>query len=59
MAISAIAYSYWRRVKAGARTFESVHNSVKEDVKTLAQQDVANGIITAEDYKKITGEEYV
>lgn len=58
MAIKAIAHSYWRRVKAGARTFESVPASVREDVRTLAQTDVENGEITAEDYKNYIGEEY-
>lgn len=58
MAIKAIAHSYWRRVKAGARTFESVPASVREDVRTLAQTDVENGEITTEDYKNYIGEEY-
>ena len=46
MAVKAIAYSYWRRIKAGARTFDSVSDSVKEDVVTLAREDVEKGIIT-------------
>lgn len=58
MAVKAIAHSYWRRIKAGARTFESVPASVKDDVRTLAQADVAAGEITAEDYKSYIGEEY-
>lgn len=58
MTISAIAYSYWRRIKAGARTFESVHANVKDDVKLLAKQDVVDGTITPEYYEEIFGEAY-
>lgn len=58
MAIKAIAYSYWRRIKDGARTFDSVPASVKEDVRTLARQDVADGVITAEQYEDFIGEPY-
>lgn len=58
MAVKAIAHSYWRRIKAGARTFESVPASVKDDVRTLAQADVESGIITAEEYADYIGEPY-
>lgn len=58
MAIKAIAHSYWRRIKDGARTFESVPASVKDDVRTLAQTDVRNQVITAEEYKGFIGEDY-
>ena len=58
MAIKAIAYSYWRRIKDNARTFESVPSSVKDDVRALAQADVASGVITAEQYLELIGEEY-
>lgn len=58
MAVKAIAHSYWRRIKAGARTFESVPASVKDDVRALAQADVASGEITAEEYASYIGEEY-
>lgn len=53
-----IAYSYWRRIKDGARTYASVLESVKTDVKTLAKQDVVNGVITADRYKELIGEDY-
>lgn len=43
MAVKAIAHSYWRSIKRGARTFESVLDPVKEDVRTLARADVADG----------------
>lgn len=58
MAVKAIAHSYWRRIKAGARTFESVPASVKDDVRTLAQADVESGIITTEEYADYIGEPY-
>ena len=58
MAIKAIAYSYWRRIKDGARTFDSVPAEVKDDVLALARQDVADGVITAEQYEEFIGEPY-
>ena len=58
MAIKPIAYSYWRRIKDNARTFESVPSSVKDDVRALAQADVASGVITTEQYFELIGEEY-
>ena len=58
MAVKAIAHSYWRSIKRGARTFESVPDSVKEDVRTLARADVENGVITAEQYEQYIGEPY-
>ena len=48
MAVKAIAHSYWRSIKRGARTFDGVLDPVKEDVRTLARADVADGIITQE-----------
>ena len=58
MAIKAIAHSYWRSIKRGTRTFDSVPASVQDDVRTLAQTDVENDVITAEEYKQYIGEEY-
>ena len=58
MAVKAIAHSYWRSIKRGVRTFESIPDSVKDDVRTLAQTDVQNGVITADDYKGYIGEDY-
>lgn len=59
MAIKAIAHSYWRSIKRGNRTFESIPESVKEDVRTLAQTDVGEGVITPEEYMNYIGEEYL
>ena len=58
MAVKAIAYSYWRSIKRGNRTFGSIPDSVKDDVRTLAQADVKEGVITAEQYEQYVGEPY-
>ena len=58
MAVKAIAHSYWRSIKRGARTFESVLDPVMEDVRTLARADVADGVITQEEYQQYIGEIY-
>lgn len=58
MAIKAIAHSYWRTIKRGTRTFDSVPDSVQDDVRTLARTDVENGVITADEYKNYIGEDY-
>lgn len=58
MAIKAIAYSYWRRIKDDARSFAAVPATVKDDVRTLAQVDVQEGIITAQRYAELIGEPY-
>lgn len=58
MTVKAIAHSYWRTVKRGKRTFESVPENLKDDVKTLARADVENEVITAEEYKSYIGEDY-
>jgi hypothetical protein len=61
----AIVYSYWRSIKRGIRTFESVKNnnitsvsSLANDIYSLAIEDVKNNIITKEEFKLITGEEF-
>lgn len=58
MAIKAIAYSYWRSIQRGNRTFDSIPKSVKEDVRTLAREAVEAGQITAEEYMDYIGEAY-
>ena len=67
MTISAIAQAYWRKVKAGERTYESVPaikaGEVLELAKTdevleLAKTDVVNGVITAEDFCNLIGTAY-
>ena len=44
--------------QTGARTFESVLDPVKEDVRTLARADVTDGVITPEEYQQYIGETY-
>ena len=58
MAVKAIAHSYWRSIKRGTRTFESIPTSVRVDVHTLAKEDVKNGIITVEQYEQYIGGPY-
>lgn len=59
MAIKAIAHSYWRSIKRGSRTFESIPDNVKDDVRTLARADVENYVITIMDYEQYIGEQYI
>ena len=58
MAVKAIAYSYWRSIKRGNRTFGSIPDSVKDDVRTLAKADVQEGVITPEEYEQYIVEPY-
>lgn len=54
-----MAKIYWRRIKAGTRFYVDVPTeALKAEIKALAQQDVADGIITAETYGELIGEEY-
>ena len=57
--MNAITPIYWRRIKAGARTYASIADAtVKAEVKDLAKADVASGEITAERYNELIGEDY-
>lgn len=58
MRFESIAASYWRLIKKGIRTYESVPSVIRDIVKTLAKADVKDGIITAEEYLGYIGEEY-
>lgn len=51
-----MAKIYWRTIKRGTRTFADVPEALKAEVKALAQADVANGVITAEQYAEFIGE---
>ena len=67
MKIQAVAHSYWRSVKRGNRTFESLadeqdlvqkrlgYPSTKEQVLYLAMSDVENGVLTEEEFEYYTG----
>ena len=58
MYLPAISAAYWRTVKRGERTFESIPAEFKESVTTLAKTDVENGVISAEDYAGFIGTAY-
>ena len=50
----------WRnRLIAGTQSFEDCPDKYKEAVVALLREDVANGVITAERFKEITGLDYV
>ena len=60
--IQAVAHSYWRSIKRGKRTFESLSEEakfgyppMKEQVLYLAKSDVAEGVITEEEFEYYTG----
>ena len=53
--MKAIAYSYWRRIKDGARKFNSIPDSIKADVEAVGQQEVVDHVITQEEYNAIIG----
>lgn len=54
-----MAKIYWRTIKRGTREFADCPANLQEEIKELAKQDVVNGVITAEDYARFIGEEYV
>lgn len=66
MKIQPIAHSYWRSIKRGTRTFDSLVNikekngypTMQEQVRHLAKTDVVNDVINAEDYEQYIGEAY-
>ena len=65
MNIQSIAHSYYRLIKAGRKTFDSLSEeskigfpTMKEQVRYLAKNEIVDGVITADDYEKYTGEEY-
>lgn len=62
MLIQSIAHSYWRLIKAGRKTFESLseeakgkYPSMKDQVLYLAVADVKDGVITKEEFEQYTG----
>lgn len=46
------------RLEAGTQIWADVPESRKSAVDAILKQDVADGIITAERYKEITGNDY-
>lgn len=59
MIISAIAATYWRKVKSGERTYESIPAAKAGEVLELAETEVAHGVITEEDFVHFIGKAYV
>ena len=57
--VKPISHSYWRSIKRGNRTYESIPESVKEDVLYMAMSDVENGVITEAEYEQLIGKPYV
>ena len=58
MNVKPIAHSYWRSIKRGKRTYESIFDDLKDDVLYLAKTDVANGVITEEEFEQYIGVPY-
>ena len=52
-----MAKIYWNSIKRG-RDFATIPESMKDAVKALAIQDVKNGVISADIYKELIGEDY-
>ena len=53
-----IAQSYWRLIKKNKKTFDGLDDDMKTLVRELAKADVADAVITAEQYEQYIGEEY-
>ena len=54
-----MAKIYWRRIKAGTRFFQDVPTeALKAEIRELARADVAEGIITTEEYERLIGESF-
>ena len=58
MTISAMAKVWKNRIKAGTQEFDNCPQRYHEDVLTLMRQDVEDGVITAEQFKELTGVQY-
>lgn len=55
-----MAKIYWRRIKAGTRFYADVPtDKLKAEIKELAIHEVEDGVITAEEYMELIGEEYI
>lgn len=66
MKIQAVACSYWRSVKRGGRTFDSLSKAsmygyppMQDQVLHLAELDVSNNVISESEFAALTGHEYV
>lgn len=50
-----MAKIYWRNIKNGTRTYDSVPEQLKEAVKALALDELEAGLITQEEYSQMIG----
>lgn len=53
-----MAKIYWRTIKRGTRSFSDVPANLQEEVKSIAKQEVADGVITSYEYERLIGEPY-
>lgn len=53
-----IAKSYWRSIQRGVRTLADVPETLRDTVKGLARADVECGLLDADAYRDIVGEDY-
>ena len=56
--MNAVAVSFWRSIKRGVRTYFNTPDALRGDVRELARMDVANGAVSAQEYKRLIGEDY-
>lgn len=56
--MNAVAVSYWRSIKRGIRTYFNTPDELRGDVKELARMDAANGVVSAQEYTRLIGEDY-
>ena len=54
-----MAKIYWRTIKRGTRKFAECPVELQDEIKSIAAKEVADKVITAEQYKKFIGEDYV
>ena len=54
----AIAKIWRNRIEAGTQKFEDCPAKYQQMVLQLMREDVANGVITAEQFEELTGQPY-
>jgi hypothetical protein len=57
MALSAMAKIWRNRIEAGTQIYSDCPAKYRPDVLTYMRQDVTDGLITAEEFKTLTGED--
>lgn len=55
--IQPIAHIYWRSIKNGDRDFAGIPDKIKDDVRSVAYDEVLDGIISQDEYDKLIGPE--